>query len=148
MIPVLTVRQPWASAFFERTAPKDVENRTWLTGYRGRIAIHAGQTIDEGGLEFLGARFDERDLGVVLGTVQLVDCHLAGPESCAEWECQANPWAFFAPPQGLPDGRRIVHWMVAHPRQFATPIRARGHQQLWHPDDSLAYLIEHGEVLL
>jgi hypothetical protein len=38
--PILTVRQPWASAIFH--AGKDIENRVWPTDYRGRLWIHAG----------------------------------------------------------------------------------------------------------
>jgi len=38
--PVLTIRQPWASAVFR--ASKDVENRPRPTHYRGRLWILAG----------------------------------------------------------------------------------------------------------
>ncbi len=37
----LSVRQPWASLIIRGT--KDVENRTWDTDYRGRLAIHASK---------------------------------------------------------------------------------------------------------
>jgi hypothetical protein len=39
----LTVCQGWASAMFLPT-PKDVENRTWETNYRGDLLIHAGKS--------------------------------------------------------------------------------------------------------
>jgi hypothetical protein len=36
----ITVRQPWAWAIIN--AGKDIENRTWNTNFRGRVAIRAG----------------------------------------------------------------------------------------------------------
>lgn len=43
----LSIRQPWAWLILN--AGKDIENRDWRTGYRGRILIHAGRgmTRDE-----------------------------------------------------------------------------------------------------
>lgn len=35
----LSIRQPWAWAIVH--CGKDVENRTWYTGYRGEVLIHA-----------------------------------------------------------------------------------------------------------
>src|SRR4051812_38769522 len=34
----LTIKQPWAKLIFE--GGKDIENRSWPTGVRGRVAIH------------------------------------------------------------------------------------------------------------
>lgn len=150
MIPALTVRQPWASAFFDLPAAraKDVENRGWSTNWRGRIAIHAGLAIDEGGLGWfelheLPGPLD-RDRGHVLGTVDLTGCHEAGSPQCVAHRCDSNPWAFWP----TEPGQKIVHWVVEHPRRFVSPIRARGLQTLWSPDPSLAYLIETAEVML
>lgn len=42
----LTIRQPWPWAIV--TQGKDVENRTWKTAYRGRLAIHAASQFDDG----------------------------------------------------------------------------------------------------
>lgn len=39
--PCLSVRQPWAWLILN--AGKDIENRTWVTTYRGPILIHAAQ---------------------------------------------------------------------------------------------------------
>lgn len=36
----LSIRQPWAWAILH--AGKDVENRTWMSSFRGPVAIHAG----------------------------------------------------------------------------------------------------------
>ncbi len=49
LVKALTVRQPWASLII--AGYKDVENRSWTTSYRGRLAVHAGRTLDKEGLD-------------------------------------------------------------------------------------------------
>lgn len=44
-IPVLTVRQPWASVIV--WGYKGIENRNWKTKYRGPILIHAAKEYDK-----------------------------------------------------------------------------------------------------
>ena len=39
----LSIRQPWAWLIVN--GHKDIENRDWQTGYRGRVLIHAGKTM-------------------------------------------------------------------------------------------------------
>lgn len=39
----LSIRQPWA--WLIANGHKDIENRDWPTGFRGRILIHAGKTM-------------------------------------------------------------------------------------------------------
>ena len=78
----LSVRQPWAWAIIH--AGKDIENRTWQTDFRGRIAIHAGMKYKTGGDEHLSRRFDitvPTDIarGGIIGTVELVDCVTSSP---------------------------------------------------------------------
>lgn len=144
MIPALTVRQPWASEFFRQPGAKDLENRTWATSYRGTLLIHAAQAVDRLGLKMVGDRgFDhERDRGVVLGRVELVDCHEAG-DACQQWDCGDNPWAFW-PTVDVP---RLFHWMVQQPAEFVTPIRASGRLGLWEPGPSVAHLASIAEVI-
>lgn len=147
MIPALTVRAPWAGAFFRMPADqaKTVENRTWSTQYRGRIAIHVGQQVDPAGLEFLNLRalsdFDARNLGHIIGTVELVGVHTAGTSGCDDWGCRTNPWAFHPL-----EGQRLVHWNVDHAREFVTPIKAQGKLQLWDPGPSVSHLMSIAEV--
>lgn len=92
---VLTVRQPWADAIIH--GGKDVENRSWTTGYRGRLWIHAGLGVDR----WAGLDFDETARGVLVGHVRLVD---VVDDSDSEW---AEPGCF--------------HWLLADP----TPCRPR-----------------------
>ena len=139
----LTVRQPWASAMFRRTAPKDIENRSWRPPALERIAIHSGLRADPAGDAAIGA-VTGRAHGLILGTVQITSSHLEGDTLCGVLECQANPWAQWA---GAAD-KPIWHWHVEHPREFMTPIPARGALGLWIPDDSTQFLIEHSELAL
>ena len=99
MEPVLTVRQPWASAIF--LAGKDVENRGRQTPYRGRLWIHAGEFKGREEADRWASRRErwlpEEPLprGVILGCVELVDCVASA----------ASPWAMTGE----------YHWILARP---------------------------------
>jgi hypothetical protein len=112
--PVLSVRQPWASAIFD--AGKDVENRSWLTHYRGRLWIHAARLAAD---DLDVAQIDRRRLralleseprGVLLGHVQLVDVV----------DNADSPWAIAG----------AYHWLLERPRRLRTPIAQRGQASL------------------
>lgn len=79
----ITVRQPWAHAIIH--FGKDIENRSWATNYRGRIAIHAATSMSKHEYYSASSFFrsvnsdlfvPESDLikGAIIGTVMLVDC--------------------------------------------------------------------------
>lgn len=82
----LSIRQPWAWLLIH--GPKDIENRDWLTRYRGPVAIHAakGMTREEwlNCVEFV-MNFDRKLAdsipppdnlvrGAVIGLMDLRDC--------------------------------------------------------------------------
>jgi ASCH domain len=129
----LTIRQPWASLIF---AGGDVENRSWSTNHRGRLAIHAGASQapeDQRRSALLMAERNGqvpdwmhrlRDLprGCVLGTVELVDVV----------EGYGSVWATDA----------TYQWVLAEPVLFAEPVQAAGHLSLWEwdPPDRLGRL--------
>ena len=46
---VITLKQPWATLVAE--GYKKYEFRSWKLNYRGKVLIHAGQGIDEDGME-------------------------------------------------------------------------------------------------
>lgn len=94
----LSIRQPWASLIL--MAGKDIENRSWKTGVRGRVLIHASKGMTHGeyedAIEFavdairshnrnigserivtlreLGFEFDALQRGGIIGSVEIVDC--------------------------------------------------------------------------
>ena len=114
-IPALTVRQPWAWAIAH--AGKDVENRTWRTGYRGPVAIHAGrarpdeQTVAL--VELLTGRISLPPLayGAVIAVATLADITR---NSGSQW---AEPGAW--------------HWHLTNVRPLAEPLPATGRHRLW-----------------
>lgn len=73
----LTIRAPWAWAIAQGW--KRVENRSWATRFRGRIAIHAAVSKESD--EDAAATFDALEIeppsefvrGAIIGTVELVD---------------------------------------------------------------------------
>ena len=81
---ILTVKQPWASLIIH--GGKDIENRQWWTGIRGRIGIHSSAKLEKAECEdalallrSIGGKDASlplvgRDLGSIIGTVEVVDC--------------------------------------------------------------------------
>ncbi|MFC6370446.1 ASCH domain-containing protein [Nonomuraea thailandensis] len=105
---MLTVRQPWAALLV--TGIKDVENRSWVTPYRGRLLIHAGLKTDAEGFELmeeLGVALDGPLLrGAIVGSVNLVEIR----------QDSTSPWA--RPGEN--------HWLVTDARPAVTPMAAVG----------------------
>jgi hypothetical protein len=84
---VISLWQPWASAI--PMGLKTIETRSWVTNYRGPLAIHAAKTKD--GLnpnrfsddtlfqilqtmKFYGADIKKLPFGAIIATAELVDC--------------------------------------------------------------------------
>lgn len=82
----LSIRQPWAWLILN--AGKDIENRDWYTGFRGRFLIHAskGMTREEYENAPLWVvdlpDFDDLERGGIVGSAELVDCV---DDSDSEW---------------------------------------------------------------
>jgi DNA-binding CsgD family transcriptional regulator len=90
----ITVRQPWARLL--AAGVKTVESRARRVAYRGPVAIHAAESIDEGAMTVLAA--GERpwgrrralagvrqELGVIVAVARLTGCHAADGECCGTW---------------------------------------------------------------
>jgi len=109
---VLSVKQPWAGLLV--AGVKDVENRTWVTLYRGRILIHASRRPDRSLIATWPRQPDlNRTLGAIIGSVELVDIVRAHSSRWAE----PNAW----------------NWIVRDPIVFAEPVLISGHLGLWTP---------------
>lgn len=81
----LTIRNPWAWAII--FAGKDVENRSWPTRVRGRVAVHVSASMTREDYRFAGEFIAgiapqlqvpsftdmQRLLGHIIGTVEVVD---------------------------------------------------------------------------
>jgi hypothetical protein len=84
----LSIRQPWA--WLVASGYKDIENRRWKTGFRGRVYVHAGRNFEHSALSFRLLRepgiLNQQTLSIVndlvkswkesaiIGEVDIVDC--------------------------------------------------------------------------
>jgi hypothetical protein len=99
----LSVRQPWPHAIFHMG--KDVENRSWPTRFRGRIAVHVAKWIDVAECRRLNLDPHTLPTGYVIG-------HGGGyyvRGACSKWA-----------------QRGIWHWLLNGPRLFRKPIPTKG----------------------
>lgn len=131
----ITVQQPWAWCI--AAGHKRVENRGWITGYRGPLAIHAGKTVDRasvamvksllvelGVLPHFDARVQDAHLkatGAIIAVATLAGICRDSPR------CRCGPWAA--------TGQN--HWRLEDVRALAEPVPMRGAQGLWTVDDSV-----------
>jgi len=118
----LAVRQPWAWALV--VGAKDVENRSWSTGYRGPIIIQASSATSEvkqfvkaGDATLPGTLFV---YGGLIGVVDLIDV------LPLQEDLEDNPW------ESGP-----FCWRVANARVFKEPIAAKGKLNLYNLDPQL-----------
>ena len=126
----LTLKQPWA--WLVARGYKKVENRTWTTNHRGRLAIHVSKSdsdlspevssfvseaLAKSGLSTALPSLDElkAQQGLVIATVDLVSVERDEDE----------PLAPFALPSQY-------HWILANPLLLEPPIEARGQMGLWN----------------
>jgi hypothetical protein len=109
-VKALSVRQPWAWAIvcLPTGVAKDVENRSWSTGHRGPLAIHATKPASRADYErdcdAIEAICGERPPGyrdavtsAVVGVVDLVDCR--DGETDSAWAEDDAVWWFLARPR-------------------------------------------------
>lgn len=78
----LTILQPWAHLI--AFGAKRVENRSWITGYRGPLVIHAGKSdrlITERDRELYPAMA----FGAIVAVAELVECVRLGELNVPPW---------------------------------------------------------------
>ena len=140
----ITIKQPWASLIVEGI--KDIENRTWACPkkYIGqRVLIHAGCRFDN---KYTSRFTDEHyyslsstmreqlksedfQLGVIIGSVEIVDCVINHPSLWAEkgsvYKSYRNKYSI-----GV-RGFQIYNWVLANPIKFPESIPAKGKLSFW-----------------
>jgi hypothetical protein len=97
-LPCLSILQPYAWLIVN--GHKDIENRGWHTGFRGRILIHAGKTysrrshdeyvfdMEDYGIEL--PTFADMQLGGIVGSATITDCVREHP---SRWKVLGS-WGF------------------------------------------------------
>jgi hypothetical protein len=145
----LTLTQPWATLI--ALDAKRIETRSWGTGWRGDLAIHAGKGLKpvggKGGLGLICNREPFRStlaaggiqrmhLGAIVAVAELVDCVPGDPEKSEELQGRfrerPNERAF----GGYGPGR--VAWLLAAIRPLPVPVVTGGAQGLWTLPEELA----------
>lgn len=129
----INVDQPWAELIM--LGIKRMELRNSRTSQRGRIAIRATQTV----LEDQCRRFDldpeELPVGLILGSVELVEVIQMDQE---RWiEMRAEHLSEAASP-----GEWRYGWRIKNPRRLATPIRYRGLPGMFDLPDEIARIFD------
>jgi hypothetical protein len=133
----LSVQQPFAHLILANI--KRVENRTWATPYRGRIAVHAtrlavrswSEIFDHDGprvaideefaLEADGTvlpTLSALPVGAIVGTVEVYDCleEMDLPDELLLHDpFVSGPWV----------------WLLRNPQWLAQPIKCKGKLRLW-----------------
>lgn len=125
-IRALTIRPPWSDliALADEQVAKRVENRSWLTSWRGTLLIHAGLTLDRQALTLEAVQSALADTytprhGHVVAVAELTDIH-GDDGPCTPWSA---PGAF--------------HWTLRNVHVLHQPVKATGTQGLWKPSRTL-----------
>ena len=123
---VLTVKQPWATLL--ALGLKEYEFRSWKTNYRGKVLIHAGESIDKEAME----RFKELNLEYptkkVVGEVIIEDCLLLDKELNKKIISKNNIV------YGTKE-REGYAWKVSHAKEIKSNKEVKGKLGLWNIDD-------------
>ena len=144
----ISLLQPWATCVV--LGLKRYETRTWATRHRGTLAVHASRRFPESLravcrqeplrrlLREAGvAGWSELLTGVILGTVEVVDCRRVealdplGAGELALGDFRPGRWA----------------WVLADPRPLAAPITYRGMQGIFDLPDPITRCVEAGGCL-
>lgn len=147
----LSLWQPWASLV--AIGAKGIETRSWATGYRGPLAIHAAKNFPKWARELCGeipfsevlfgpmgytSNFD-LPLGSVVATCNLVECCAIKEDGLYRLDPDKieHP-VWFAPLPAEPElsfgdytpGR--FAWILKDVQKLPEPILVKGHQGLWN----------------
>lgn len=118
----LSFRQPWAELVLQ--GRKTMDLRTYNTHYRGRMAIHASQTVESDRCWENDLNPDNLDAGGIVGTAELVD--VVPLDEAAYHAHQAAHLGG----RGWREG--LYGWVLAHPERLPTFIPARGRTNLFN----------------
>lgn len=131
-VKALSITRPWTTLILHHG--KTIENRTWSTGYRGLLILHAAKSWDPAALawaERIGvvdavSWYPREHPTGIIGVAHLVD--ICSTSHTGPVACNCGPWAM--PGQ--------YHWQLRTPVALGEPIPARGKLGPWTPSPELA----------
>lgn len=127
----LTIHNPYPEMILDGV--KCVENRTWYTGYRGNLIIHAGKSrnwMQPGDWAIYGSRCH---WGAIVGIVNIIACvHI---DNICAGKYNGTSWGNFLPEHDHTQGPWC--WVLDNPRRLQYPVACRGRQGLWDAPDSI-----------
>ena len=152
----LTLIQPWATLIV--IGAKRVETRSWYTGYRGPVAIHAGQARPDVA-KFLteqdpiiapllaqhGYTFDNLPRGGIVATAEIYDvCRFASPEEPFTGPRVINPQVALKPTELACGDFTPGRFGFGLKNVVALPelVTCRGLLNLWEVPDRLLPLLQ------
>lgn len=142
----ITICQPYAELIAR--GEKRVENRSWQTHYRGRLAIHAGcsrKMLADGFRfwdDFEQQDLDGLDFGAIIAVVDLVACinyidALRDRPQRRLIADETNAWHLIAGDSYNGHATGPWCWVLTNMRRLAEPIACTGRQRLWTPDQTI-----------
>ena len=133
-LPVLSVRQPWAS--YLAGGLKSIELRTWSTDYRGWLWIHAAKQLDLDAMEIYDLQPSHFPTGGLLGIGDLAAC--TPIESPSQWAALRNehrsPGIF---------SRGLIGWRFRDTIALREKIDSRGELRLFSLDPATRARVAH-----
>ena len=120
----LSFRQPWAELILQ--GRKTMDLRTYGTGHRGPLAIHASKTVERDACREHGLDPDALDTGGVLGVVQLIDIV---PLNEADYGARRDEHL-----AGRSYQEGMHGWVLEHPQRLPQIVPVRGRMSLFNVD--------------
>jgi hypothetical protein len=117
----LSVRQPWAELIL--LGRKRYELRSWETKYRGRLLIHAAQTVERRHVVRAGLDAKQLTTGALVGSVEVVGCGAFAPPIAEELRSNGSYFGEWQP--------GLFAWELREPRRLRQPVPCRGALGLW-----------------
>jgi hypothetical protein len=134
-VPAISIRQPWAELILR--GKKTIEVRSWDTAHRGILYLHTGKIPD--GYKALDLGLQDVFRGGYVGIIELAAIVPFTPELWEKWrELHLSDGQFR---QGL------FAWMIRNPKRFRNPIPGPGLPGIFHPDPSIAKILENAPFL-
>lgn len=142
MLKALSLTQPWATAV--AVGVKQWETRSWPTGFRGEVAIHAAKGMPKWAKDFAqdeqcsGRLPLEMPRGAIIALADLTEC------------CQTETMLKFLAPQEIEFGdfgEGRFCYRLQNVRPLPTPITAKGALGFWLvPEEVEAIVLRSGSV--